>query len=113
VALSTSFLEDLAASLHAKHRHGLHALTVVFPTWRAGEIFKQSLATHLSQPTWAPEVLSIEALMQQLSPLRQAQPLLLTHMLYQTFQVLQPQEEPFEQFYFWGHLLLQEPLQGA
>jgi RecB family exonuclease len=46
--------------------------------------------------------------MQQLSPLRQAHPLLLTHMLYQTFQALQPQEEPFEQFYFWGNLLLQD-----
>lgn len=108
MALRSSFLEDLAAGLHAEHRHRLHALTVVFPTWRAGEMFKQCLATHLSQPTWAPKVLSIEALMQQLSPLRQAQPLLLTHMLYQTFQALQPQEEPFEQFYFWGHLLLQD-----
>ncbi len=108
VALRSSFLEDLAADLHTQHRHRLHTLTVIFPTWRAGEKFKQCLATHLPQPTWAPKVLSIEALMQQLSPLRRAQPLLLTHMLYQTFQVLQPQEEPFEQFYFWGHLLLQD-----
>jgi hypothetical protein len=46
--------------------------------------------------------------MQQLSPLRQAQPLLLTHILYQTLQALQPQEEPFEQFYFWGNQLLQD-----
>ena len=108
MTLSSSFLEDLAAELHAQHRHRLHALTVVFPTWRAGEVFKQGLATHLSQPTWAPKILSIEALMLQLSPLRQAQPLLLTHMLYKTFQALQPQEEPFEQFYFWGNLLLQD-----
>jgi hypothetical protein len=108
VALHSSFLEDLAADLYAQHHHRLHALTIIFPTWRAGEVFKQCLATHLSQPTWAPKVLSIEALMQQLSPLRQARPLLLTHILYQTFQALQPQEEPFEQFYFWGNLLLQD-----
>jgi len=108
VALRSSFLEDLAAELQEKYHHRLHALTLVFPTWRAGEVFKRCLATHLSQPTWAPKVLSIEALMQQLSPLRQAQPLLLTHILYQTFQALNPQEESFEQFYFWGSLLLQD-----
>ena len=104
----SSFLEDLAVKLHAQHRHRLQALTIVFPNWRAGEMFKQCLAAHLSQPTWAPEVLSIESLIQQLSPLRQAQPLLLTHILYKTFQTLQPQKEPFEQFYFWGTLLLQD-----
>ncbi len=108
MALQSSFLEDLAADLHAQHRHHLHTLTIIFPNWRAGEVFKRCLAAHLSQPTWAPKVLSIEALMQQLSPLRQVQPLLLTHMLYQTFQALKPQEEPFEQFYFWGSQLLQD-----
>lgn len=108
MASRSSFLEDLAAELQAQHRHRLHALTIIFPTCRAGEVFKQCLAAHLSQTIWTPKVLSIEALMQQLSPLKQAQPLLLTHMLYQTFQALQPQEESFEQFYFWGSLLLED-----
>ncbi|MCU0317815.1 MAG: PD-(D/E)XK nuclease family protein, partial [Amoebophilaceae bacterium] len=108
MALPTSFIEDLAAELYAQHRHRFHEITVVFPTWRAVEVFKRCLAAHLSQPTWAPKVLSIETLMQQLSPLKRANTLLLTHTLYQTFQALKPREESFEQFYFWGSVLLQD-----
>jgi PD-(D/E)XK nuclease superfamily len=108
MALQNSFLADLASDLYDRHRHHLHTLTIIFPNWRAGEVFKRCLAAHLSQPAWAPKILSIEALLQQLSPLKQAPPLLLTHILYQTLQALQPQEEPFEQFYFWGNQLLQD-----
>jgi PD-(D/E)XK nuclease superfamily len=108
MALQSSFLADLASDLYDRHRHHLHTLTIIFPNWRAGEVFKRCLAAHLSQPTWAPKILSIEALIQQLSPLKQAPSLLLTHILYQTLQALQPQKEPFEQFYFWGNQLLQD-----
>jgi PD-(D/E)XK nuclease superfamily len=108
MALQISFLADLASDLYGRHRHHLHTLTIVFPNRRAGEVFKRCLSVHLSQPAWAPRVLSIEALMRQLSPLRQAPSLLLTHALYQTLQSLQPQQEPFEQFYFWGNQLLQD-----
>lgn len=108
MAFQSSFLEDLATELYAQHGHRLHTLTIVLPNWRAGEGLKRCLAEHVSQPTWAPKILSIEALIQQLSPLRQAPTLLLTHLLYQTFQAIEPQKEPFSQFYFWGSLLLQD-----
>ena len=108
MALQTSFLEDLASELYTQHRRRLHEITVVLPTWRTVEVFKRCLAAHLSQPTWAPRILSIETLMRQLSPLKQANTLLLTHVLYQTFQALKPREESFEQFYFWGSVLLQD-----
>ena len=108
MASRASFLADLAATLYAQHKSRLAQLTVVLPNWRAGGVLKKCLAAHLRQPAWAPQVMSIDRFLQQHSPLRQAQPLLLTHALYQTFQALQAQEEPFEQFYQWGHLLLQD-----
>ena len=108
MASQPSFLGDLAATLYARHHTRLGQLTIVLPNWRAGEVLKTCLATHLPQPTWAPQVMSMDGFLQQHSPLQQARPLLLTHVLYQTFQALQPQEEPFERFYFWGHLLLQD-----
>ncbi len=104
----SSFLADLAAEVVAQHRDHLHELTIVLPNGRAGGVLRQHLASHLSQPTWAPEVISIDHFLRQHSPLEQAPALQLTHVLYQTFQGLQPQEEPFERFYFWGSLLLQD-----
>ncbi len=108
MASKSSFLAELAAELYAQHRSHIHQLTIVLPNWRAGGVLRQHLASHLHQPMWAPQILSIDHFLQQHSPLRQAPSLQLTHVLYQTFQALQPQEEPFERFYFWGYLLLQD-----
>ncbi len=102
-----SFLEELAAQLYTQYGHH-NELTVVLPHGRAGMVFKQFLAAPITQPIWSPQILSIEGFMQQLSPLRQASSLPLTYALYQAFQTLQPREESFEQFYFWGAMLLQD-----
>ena len=104
----SSFLANLAAKIYARHHAHLDELTIVLPNWRAGGVLRRHIASHLSQPTWAPQVLSIDRFLQDHSPLQQASTLQLTQVLYETFQGLQPQEEPFERFYFWGHLLLQD-----
>ena len=108
MASKTSFLTDLASDLYDRHRQGISRLTFIFPNEWVGKVFKQCLAAHLPPNTPPPTVLSLETWIQQLSPLGQAQSLLLTHMLYQTFQSLRPREESFEQFYFWGSLLLED-----
>lgn len=105
---SRSFLEELASNVYAQHGQHLDQLTLVLPNWRAGIVFRQCLAMHLTQPAWAPQIISMEELLQELSPLRQERSLLLTHMLYQAFQALQPRQEPFERFYPWGTMLLQD-----
>lgn len=104
-----SFLYDLSADLCARYPSRLDQLTIVLPNWRAGEVLKKCLATHFALSTGAlPQVVSIDRFLQQHSPLRQVSSLLLTHVLFQTFQAIQPRKEPFERFYFWGHLLLQD-----
>lgn len=108
MAAQSSFLADLAAEIYAQHHAHLDELTIVLPNWRAGGVLRSHLASHLRQPTWAPQVLSIDRFLQYHSPLQQAPTLQLAQVLYETFQDLQPQEEPFERFYFWGHLLLQD-----
>ncbi len=105
----TSFLSDLADDLCARYASRLDHLTIVFPNWRAGEVFKKCVVTHLSSSTRVlPQVMSIDRFLQRHSPLKQASSLMLTHVLYQTFQTISPRKEPFEQFYFWGNLLLQD-----
>jgi len=103
-----SFLADLASEIYTQHYAHLDELTIVLPNRRAGGVLRRYLANHLRQPTWAPQVLSIDRFLQDHSPLQQVSTLQLTQVLYETFQDLQPQKEPFERFYFWGHLLLQD-----
>ncbi|MHA7877454.1 MAG: PD-(D/E)XK nuclease family protein [Bacteroidota bacterium] len=108
MASQTSFLSDLASDLYDKHRHGIAQLTLILPNAWAGQVFKQCLAARLPTSVAPPNVLSLEAWIQQLSPLKQAQPLPLCYLLYQVFQELQPREASFEQFYFWGNVLLED-----
>lgn len=108
MASQTSFLVDVASELCERHRRGIAQLTIILPSEWAGQVFRQCLAAHLPPKAAQPQVLSLEAWIQRLSPLKQAQSLQLTHLLYQTFQALQPGGESFEQFYFWGSLLLED-----
>ncbi len=108
MASQISFLADVASDLCHRHRQSITQLTVIFPSEWVGRVFKQCLEVHLSSKTAPPQVLSLEVWIQQLSPLKQAQSLQLTHLLHQTFQALQPREESFEQFYLWGSLLLED-----
>lgn len=106
---SVSFLEELGGELFSQHRDRCRELTLIFPNLLAVRAFKQCWIVRFPKSTLPTSVLSADTLLQQLSPLRQAPPLLLIHTLYEVLQSLQPQttsHESFEQFYSWGSHLL-------
>lgn len=105
---TTSFLAEVADQLYAQHGHYMGELTIAFPNKRTGQVFKQCLAAQVTKPIWSPQILTIEALVEQLSHLSIAPTFTLVFELYQTFQALQPNQEPFERFYVWGAMLLQD-----
>ena len=108
MASRTSFLEDLASDLYNQYRQDITQLLIVFPSEWVGHVFKQCLAAHLPSESVSLQVLSLEAWLQQLSPLKQVQSLQLTHLLHQTFLGLHSREDSFEQFYFLGSVLLED-----
>ena len=105
---TSSFLAEVADQLYEKHGHHMGELTMVFPNKRTGQVFKQCLAARVTKPIGSPQVLTLEALVEQLSHLSIAPMLTLVFELYQSFQALQPSKEPFERFYGWGAMLLQD-----
>lgn len=103
-----TFLEELAEKLYAMHGKYIGDLTLVFPNKRAGLFFSKYLAQKIVQPIWSPQIMSIEAFVQQHSCLQQADTLTLVSELYQVFQRLHPNNESFERFYSWGVMLLKD-----
>lgn len=83
-------------------------ITVVLPNRRAGLFFTQHLGSLIQEPTWMPEVKTIEELFCELGGERPADDLTLIFELYKVYQELNPEPETFDRFYFWGEMILKD-----
>ena len=107
-----SFLQELAEEIYHKHDK-LDTLTLVFPNRRAALYFRKHLSALLNKPTFAPVLITIEDFISRLSKAKVPDKLELVHRLYKTYySVIKREEnsgpEPFDQFYFWGEMLLRD-----
>ncbi len=103
-----SFLEEVSRQLLDKHQGHLADLTVVFPNRRAGLFFREILSRDIHAPGWSPRLLTFSEFITELSDLRTPDQLTLIFMLYQIYRRESGSKEPFDRFYFWGELLLED-----
>ena len=103
-----SFLEEVSRQLLDKHQGHLAELTVVFPNRRAGLFFREILSRDIHEPGWSPRLLTFPEFITDLSDLRPPDQLTLIFMLYQIYRRESGTKEPFDRFYFWGELLLED-----
>lgn len=101
------FLRELAEKIHGEHVR-LEGLTIVFPNRRATLYFKKHLGEQLSKPAFSPRLTTIEDFISDLSSLKVPDKLELVHRLYRTYHDVVKVEETFDQFYFWGEMLLRD-----
>ena len=103
-----SFVENIAENLVQKHAFDFRKVKVVFPNKRVGLFLKKELAKLTEKPFWAPEILSIENFVVQLSTSTiPSDPLSLVFELYCVY-CKEVQPESFENFYHWGLMLLRD-----
>lgn len=102
-----SFLRNTAREILEKHQN-LQNLSIVLPNRRAGLFFTQHLGTLISEPTWMPEVKTIEDIFYHYAGLRPADDLTLIFELYRVYQDLHPAPEDFDKFFFWGEMILKD-----
>jgi hypothetical protein len=86
----------------------LQKVTVVLPNRRAGLFFTQHLGSLITEPTWMPEVKTIEDVFYDLAENRPADDLTMIFELYRVYQELNPEAETFDRFYFWGEMILKD-----
>lgn len=103
-----SFLESVARNIYDNYHSDMHELCIVFPNLRAGVYFNKYLGQMIKKPVWGPQIHSISDLMQELSSLRLADPLTLMFLLYQVYSKESKTTETFDEFYYWGEMLLND-----
>jgi len=106
--MQDTFLEEVAISLHRELGKDISKYTVIFPNRRAGLFFNRALRKRIDQPIWAPEAMAIEDFVRQKSDFSVPDQLSLVFSLHEVFQKHAPFKENFEQFYFWGDMLVKD-----
>lgn len=102
------FLEHIAKSLRTEFGKSLHRHCLVFPGRRAGLYMLKYLAKEIDRPVWAPPISTINELFRSLSQLQVAGNELLLFELYRVYRSLNPAAGGFDDFYFWGDMLIND-----
>ncbi len=109
--MNTSFLQRVAQTFWREKQEQVSELTFVFPNRRAGLFFRKYLAEEAQIPLFAPAVLTINQLFQQLSQLQLADNIDLLFRLYKVYIAERKQSEQletFDDFLFWGRMMLSD-----
>jgi len=103
------FIKTVLLDLQSK-KLNIEDLHFILPSKRAGVFLKHHLSTLLDQPIFAPQILSIEEFVEELSGLQSLPNADLLFRLYETYKTLTKveEQEPFESFSKWAQILLQD-----
>ncbi len=102
------FLKRIAKSLYTEFGDNLNSHCLVFPGRRAGLFFLKYLSGEIKKPLWTPRILTINDLFYSLSKLRAAENELLLFELYKVYRSVKKSQETFEDFFYWGDMLLND-----
>jgi hypothetical protein len=104
----TYFLERIASHLFDSYGDNLNHHCLVFPNRRAGLYFMKYLAAAAGKPIWAPSIITINDLFTSFSDLQEAGSETLIFELYTTYCKLNKEAGSFDDFYFWGEMLVND-----
>lgn len=104
-----TFIEDVLKDLKEK-QVDFSNLIFVLPSKRAGVFLKYHLPNFVKQTIFAPEIISIENFVEDLSQLKQLSNVELLFHFYDTYKKVTPKVEleSFESFSKWSQILLQD-----
>ena len=100
------YLYRLADVFLKEYGSEISEFTFVFPNRRAGLFFQKYLSDITPQPIFAPDFFTINQCFDHLSSLRTVERLTLLFALYDVYVQHTNQPESFDQFIFWGEMLL-------
>lgn len=104
-----SFLKDIAKTIIDSNQD-LSQIRIIVPSIRAIKFLKEALKNEISGPALAPEILSIEQFINELSGMEKVSTLDLLFTFYKIYQEHTPEKEQnsLNQFLNWAPSLLQE-----
>ncbi len=104
----SQFIQEVADWVKKQYGDQIQAVTVIFANKRAGLFFKKALADGLKKPIWQPEILSLEDFIHKQSRYTKISSIAAVYKLYECYQSLRSGAERFDQFFFWGEMILRD-----
>ncbi len=102
----STFLHLFAKDLVKKYNGHFDKLTIIFPNKRAGLFLAEELSKLIYQPVWMPEIFTLSEFIERRTGLKKAEDLTLIIKLYKSYLKVSGIPEKFEDFYYWGNMLL-------
>lgn len=102
------FLKQVAQYIIDAPDIDLGNTTIIVPNRRSGVFFTAYLNECITRPTISPEVLSISELTSSLSENQENERMAQLFLLHQVYQEITQHQEPLDEFYFWGEILLND-----
>lgn len=102
------FLSQCAKYIHAKHAGELKELCLVVPNRRTGVFLTRYIQNELDKPGIGPKICTVSELFADDSVLQKGEKLQLVSILYDVFCRHTKTTETFDEFYFWGEILLSD-----
>lgn len=104
-----SFLDEIAQEIVSSN-HPFESIKIVVPSRRASLFLKNALARQIQKPAFAPEIVSIENFVEELSGLKKVPPVELIFEFYASYKQLSSQDhnDTFDQFLGWAPTILSD-----
>lgn len=105
----TTFITDVLEHLK-KSNSGFSELIFILPSKRAGIFLKHQLSKVIDKTIFAPQIISIESFVEDLSQLKNLSNSELLFRFYESYKILTPEKEveSFSSFSKWAQILLQD-----
>ncbi|PIX33234.1 MAG: hypothetical protein COZ59_09730, partial [Bacteroidetes bacterium CG_4_8_14_3_um_filter_31_14] len=102
------FIESFADYLLENYQDNFSKCCVIFPSRRAGVFFQKQLSAKTSKTCWSPKITTLNEFIYEISEIKPANELLLIYELYRVFCNKTGVSESFDDFYFWGQVILSD-----
>ena len=102
------FLAQVSLFLKSKHQNNFGKVLVLTPNQRSILFIRKHFKEIYHEAVWLPEMLSISEFVSKTSGLVQADKTILLTCLYKQYSKLKSSPESFDDFYFWGEILLND-----
>ena len=101
-----TFLDEIAEEI-VNSKYPFESVKVVVPSRRASLFLKNALARQIQKPAFAPEIVSIENFVEELSVLKKVAPVDLIFEFYAAYQDVsnEKQRDSFDQFLGWATVI--------
>lgn len=104
----TPFLQQIASLFYQQYGAEVSGLAFVFPNRRTGLFFQKYLSEVADKPLFSPTILTINDLFVQLSGKQTADRINMLFMLYDIYVRHSGSTETFDEFLYWGEMLLND-----